>query len=352
MSNFQNVYSAEFIRYNANAAGRSTGDCVKRALSLAFDVPYNEMAKELIAKMKELHQEQWNIRYVYEKVIKAHGGSDEAPTPDPMMKLSEFADTIGKKGTWLVATGSKPNRSNHIVCIIDGTIYDSWDSTEEYVVRYHSVKNAPKRQFTGFDVMNYREEIENTVSEIGTKLVQKYPWYEYLRSLDAKFTTFRDNKYKCNIRCKLVLKARPYFDEGTTYNFEFAVVFTPSTTDDDAHKIIISTVKTRMYDRLYSINQLERKKEEAFQAGGTTKMDRWMSPLDERFYNSLPGRLQGIIVYVDVDRPGRYSDSYSVRVKPQHGEHDESIRLYAPDAAEMKELIEHYVETGETYLPY
>ena len=310
------------------------------------------MAKELIAKMKELHQQQWNIRYVYGKVIRAHGGSDEVPTPDPTMRLSEFADTIGKEGTWLVATGSKPNRSNHIVCIIDGTIYDSWDSTNEYVVRYHTIKDAPKRQFTEFDVMDYRDEIENAVGDVGLKIVQKYPWYDYVKSLDAKFITSKDNKYKCKIDMVLILKPRPYFDESSTYTCNFSIVFTPSTTDEEAHKIINSTVKTRVYDRLYSVNQLEKKKEEAFQAGGTVKMDRWMSPMDKRFYNSLPGRLQGIITWVDVDRPGQYSDSYTVRVKPQHGENEDSIRLYAIDATEMRELIEHYIETGETYLPY
>ena len=352
MSTFQSILSAEFIRYNANAAGRSTGDCVKRALSLAFDVPYNEMAKELIAKMKELHQSQWNIKYVYEKVITAHGGSTEIATPDPMMRLSEFADTIGKQGTWLVATGSKPNRSNHIVWIIDGTIYDSWDSTNEYVVRYHTIKDAPKRQFTDFNVMDYREEIENVVDEVGNKLLKKYSWYDALKSLEAKFKTFKDNKYKCNIDFVLVLRPRPYYDEPTQYTAHFSIVFTPSTTDEEAHSIIKNTVQVRMYDRLYSINQLEKKKEEAWQAGGTTKMDRYMTPQEARFYNSLPGKWQAIIESVDIQRPGYWSDSYSVRVKPQHGEGDRYIRLEAGDASEMKELIEHYIETGETYLEY
>lgn len=349
---YMNVLSAEFIRYNANAAGRSTGDCVKRALSLAFDVPYNEMAKELIAKMKQLHQSQWNIRYVYEKVITAHGGSTEIATPDPMMRLSEFADTIGKEGTWLVATGSKPNRSNHIVCIIDGTIYDSWDSTNEYVVRYHTIKDAPKRQFTDFNVMDYREEIENVVDEVGNKLVKKYPWYDAIKSLEARFKTFKDNKYKCNIDFVLILRPRPYYDETTQYTAHFSIVFTPSTTDEEAHSIIRNTVQVRMYDRLYSINQLEKKNEEAWQAGGTTKMDRYMTPQESRFYKSLPGRIQAIIHSVDIDRPGLYSDSYRVRVLPQHGEDEKYIVLRAYEAAEMKELIDHYIETGEDRMDY
>lgn len=352
MSSFENILASQFIRYNANAAGRSTGDCVKRALSLAFDIPYNEIAKELIATMKESHRNKWNVPSVYTKVIAAHGGSSEHKLPDPQTHLSEFADTVGATGTWLVLTGSKPADCNHIVCVIDGTIYDSWNSTEEYVCGYFIVPTIDRKPFTEIDIMSYREEIEQTVNDIGNKLVQKYPWYDALKSFDSKFITFRENKYKCKIDQKVVLRPRPYFDESTTYTYNFSIVMTPSTTDEEAHKIIKSTVQIRMYDRLYSINQMEKKKEEAWQAGGTTKMERWMTPQEERFYNSLPGRIQAIVHSVDIQRPGWYSDSYSVRVIPQHGEGDNYIRLNAGDSAEMKELIEHYIETGDTYLEY
>ena len=37
----KNVNSASLVRYNANNRGISTGDCVKRAISYAFNKSYN-----------------------------------------------------------------------------------------------------------------------------------------------------------------------------------------------------------------------------------------------------------------------------------------------------------------------
>ena len=35
-----NLINEDLIKYNANAYGRSTGDCVIRALSLAYNIDY------------------------------------------------------------------------------------------------------------------------------------------------------------------------------------------------------------------------------------------------------------------------------------------------------------------------
>ena len=355
MANFIAISAAELIHYNANSAGRSTGDCVKRSLSLAFDVPYVEMSKELIAKMKEKRSDHWNVQSVYNDVIAAHGGLGPVTLTEPRGTLEEFVDNNCQEGTWLVATGSKPTRSNHIVCVIDGKIYDSWDSSQEYAIRYYTIKNPPKRSFTDININDYQQEIEETVASVGNALIMKYPWYEYLRLFDASYIRYRNNQYKATIKLELKLKPRPYKEETTRYYFDFSVVFTPSTTEEEAHKIIKQTIKIRLYDRLYSVNQQEKKLEEAFEVRGkaTSKLDGvWLSTQEQRFLNSLPGRIQGIIEWIDIERPGQYSDSYRVRVTPQHGESEDYIRLYAVDAREMRELIDHYIETGETYLDY
>ena len=48
------IESAELVRYNANSSGKMSPDCVKRALSLAFDVPYSQIAKMLNEEMKKM----------------------------------------------------------------------------------------------------------------------------------------------------------------------------------------------------------------------------------------------------------------------------------------------------------
>ena len=63
------VNSATLEKYNANNRGKSVDDCVKRGISLAFDLPYAEVGKILNAKMKELRKSAWNIQPVFEPVI-------------------------------------------------------------------------------------------------------------------------------------------------------------------------------------------------------------------------------------------------------------------------------------------
>ena len=68
-----NIFSAELTKYNANNRGTSTQDCVKRALSFAFNIPYIKISQELNAKMKELRADSYKTSRVYEYVILDHG---------------------------------------------------------------------------------------------------------------------------------------------------------------------------------------------------------------------------------------------------------------------------------------
>lgn len=347
---FKNITSAEFIKYNANAAGHSSPDCVKRALSLAFNMPYNEIAKELIAMMKQLRRDHWNVPSVYEHIIRRHGGGDKVVTYDPM-QLHEFADTVGKEGTWLVTTGHKTGKPNHIVCVLDGTVYDSWDSTTQYVCSWYPVSGDFQRNFTEIDVKDYIPEIEETAKAVGNSLVAKYPWGQYVTKVDMTTRLTKDNKYKAHCFVHMTVGDRPYYSGNTRYNFDFHVVFTLSTTDEEAHKIIKNTVKTRMYDRFYSINQQEKKLEERAQYGTVIKPE-WMSPQEERFWNTLSAKAQSIVTYVSIQQPNQYHDSCQVKVIPQHGEDERRIWLEAYNTGELRELIDAYIKDGTTWLEF
>lgn len=41
------VNSATLVEYNANDRGKNAPDCVKRAISMAFSIPYSEVSKAL-----------------------------------------------------------------------------------------------------------------------------------------------------------------------------------------------------------------------------------------------------------------------------------------------------------------
>ena len=57
------ISSADYVNYNANSRGNNVGDCVKRALSMAFDMDYNQTSKELneLVGQVELFQETTHL---------------------------------------------------------------------------------------------------------------------------------------------------------------------------------------------------------------------------------------------------------------------------------------------------
>ena len=58
-----NITSADLIRYNANPRHTDTGDCTKRALSLAFDMPYSQVSKELNGIANEMNESRDHYDY-------------------------------------------------------------------------------------------------------------------------------------------------------------------------------------------------------------------------------------------------------------------------------------------------
>ena len=150
------VRSADYVHYNANAQGRNSQDCVKRALSMAFDISYNDISKELLSTAKRLNSSAWNVPPVFGDVIESHGGIKKSVI-GPRLNVSDFIDENCTSGTYLLLTSSTPtSRSHHIICVIDGKLYDSWDSSNEYVVSYYVVPEISTRNFT-----NITEEFES-----------------------------------------------------------------------------------------------------------------------------------------------------------------------------------------------
>ena len=345
------VLSADLVRYNANSAGHSAPDCVKRSISLAFDIPYTQISKELNAEMKKQGSDSWCYAFVYAPVILRHGGQPSTTVQEEMY-LSEFADTIGKQGTWLVTTGPKPGKhSNHIVCVIDGVIYDSWNSSDQYVYVYYKIGHVDRRAFTDIDIHDYKDEINAVVTSTIQELLKKYPWGAYVHDATLTLRNRTDEKYRMRCIVDFTISARDYFRYDSEFDFDFYIVFTPSTTDEEAHKIIKDTAKVRVYDRLYSINQKEKKRQEAFESGGDARRPHGLSAREIRFWNTLPGRVQGIVRDITIHDPGQWHFSYEVKVDPQWGESG-PVTLETYQSYEMRDLLEKYVADGTTEYDY
>lgn len=111
--------------YNPNPAGRHVGDCTVRALSKALDISW-EQAYAKLAKNGFLMGDMPSSNSVFGSVLRENGFKRETiPNECPdCYTLAEFARDH-PEGTYVVGM------SGHVAAVIDGTIYDAWNSEAE-----------------------------------------------------------------------------------------------------------------------------------------------------------------------------------------------------------------------------
>lgn len=134
--------------YNAHPKGLLVPDCVKRAISKAANMDYNQVQLELnrykkVTGAKSFNSDRNPDRYVIE-VLKAQKLSFPAQKGKPRMNGERFCLAY-PKGNYIL------QMAGHWTCCVDGVIYDTWDCSEkcvytawrlptkkEYRVRIHS----------------------------------------------------------------------------------------------------------------------------------------------------------------------------------------------------------------------
>lgn len=364
------IQSAEYKRYNANNRGTHTGDCVKRALSMAFDMDYTAVGKQLNIIMKTLRAPAWNIERVYAPFIKTHGGSPEyhafrnPATGEPIdrdgiaITVDEWIDLLGQKGTYILETHNKPKAvgsGNHLTCVIDGKLFDSWDSRNQYVCGYYIVEGRKELELTNLE--DHWSELIQMVEELmvaeGRKYIQKY-------SIPNGSMSFAVPRIKDGYT--IYTSGTITTDDGHNkhkYVFPVAVVLSPTMTLDAAKKKLVDTVKVRVYDRFYAINKGLKDEAEATQlykdSGYTEKQNLWMyGGREEKFFNSLPGWVKPFVTAVYVQSPGQYSDSYELYFMPIKGDpNPKKVYLWGYDSAMIREELDMYKKDfsrpGEDY---
>lgn len=123
---------AEWKLFQNNPAGRNVGDCAVRAVSVALGTDW-ETAYAMIAMNGFLMGDVISSNAVFGSVLRQHGFQRAAiPNSCPdCYSVAEFADDH-PNGVFVVGTG------NHVVTVIDGVVFDSWDSRKEIPIYYWS----------------------------------------------------------------------------------------------------------------------------------------------------------------------------------------------------------------------
>lgn len=123
-------YSADYEFYNENPTGRSVGDCTVRAISVALDVDW-ETAYTLMAVAGFNMGDMPSSNSVWGAVLRQHGFyRKNIPNSCPdCYTIADFARD-NPYGVFVLGTGT------HVVTVIDGDIYDAWESSNEIPAYY------------------------------------------------------------------------------------------------------------------------------------------------------------------------------------------------------------------------
>lgn len=124
-----------WIEFNNNPSGRNVGDCAVRAISVALDTDWED-AFWLLANAAFQMCDMPSSNGVCGAVLRQNGFYRHAiPNSCPdCYTASDFCED-NKRGVFVLGFG------NHVATVIDGNIYDSWDSSNEIPQYYWARKD-------------------------------------------------------------------------------------------------------------------------------------------------------------------------------------------------------------------
>ena len=124
-----------WIEYNPSPVGRNVGDCSVRAVAKALNTDW-ETAYALISLNGYLMGDMPSSNSVWGAVLRQHGFSRHAiPNTCPDCYTAEDFCAENPRGVYVLGFG------NHVATVVDGHIYDSWDSSKE-IPQYYWHKEA------------------------------------------------------------------------------------------------------------------------------------------------------------------------------------------------------------------
>lgn len=119
-----------YVYYNPNPAGKIVGDCSVRAVSKALDVDWDTAYIIITSKGFMLH-DMPSSDAVWGSVLRQHGFSRSViPNNCPDCYTAEDFSRDHKNGVYVLGFG------DHVATIVDGNLYDSWDSRNEIPIYF------------------------------------------------------------------------------------------------------------------------------------------------------------------------------------------------------------------------
>ena len=124
-----------FIKYNPNPARNKVGDCTVRASTKAMDSTWEQVYAGLTA-YGFMCRDMPSANNVWGRYLRQNGFKRYL-VDDKDMDLYTVNDFCvdHPNGTYILAI------DGHVVCVVDGYYYDSWDSGDEIPIYYWQRSN-------------------------------------------------------------------------------------------------------------------------------------------------------------------------------------------------------------------
>lgn len=117
--------NAMWVEYNPNPTGRHVGDCAVRAIAKALDIDWEE-AYALISANGYAMGDMPSSNSVWGAVLRQHGFYRKSiPNTCPDCYTAEDFMKDNSQGIYVLGFGT------HVATVMDGKLYDSWDSSKE-----------------------------------------------------------------------------------------------------------------------------------------------------------------------------------------------------------------------------
>lgn len=117
-----------WTEFNNNPTGRRVGDCAVRAVSKALDIDWETAFAKIAAAGYEMG-DMPSSDSVWGAVLRQNGFYRETiPNTCPECYTAEDFCRDNPQGTFVLGFGG------HVATVVDGTLYDSWDSSTEIPV--------------------------------------------------------------------------------------------------------------------------------------------------------------------------------------------------------------------------
>ena len=340
---------ADWKQYNANSRNRHTGDCVVRSISLAYGKDYDETHKELLSFAHDMEADNYYYVSVFSRYLSTLGHKGQMGT-EAFYSLCGHSKQIepvtiedfckdNPTGTYILLNGKKPGGSGHLACVIDGNLYDSWDSSKQYVTRVWIIESSATKNVEVVDISSLERDVYEKINSFLVTQPKKMPYasFEYISLHDEN-----DIDYGMAFMVAMTIDTeRDLVAYDGVYNKRFIVKCNPRKPYEDQIAALLEKARVAVREWIYAyrkdIEDLRKmrtiKTHPNFHGSRMllTKFPEWITPL--------------IIQAVDYGSSENY-DRYEVFIEAlpgdPRGEELPEVRFYANTIPELRSYFEDY----------